>query len=234
MGFQASAYNKNFENERRDFDYYPTCNGFVETAIRRFYRDELLPNYKWGASAPAPQFYVGDVGAGDGLWGTACRHILRCYGPHLHITGIEIQPEFEKPAAYDEWYTTDYFNYQQTKEFNLIIGNPPYGRGIIRWIIRAYNHLAPGGWLVWLLKSSVLESQGRYNRFFFRHPPVYVYQLSKRPSFTMGESRGKPDTFSLFCWKKGGEYFNQFGEPESTLRWIPDFENVWQFSWEQS
>lgn len=234
-GFYTTAAQKT--NERRAFDFYPTSPGFVETAVKRVYRHHIEPDYRW--PQPMPQRYnVLDVGAGTGYWGTAVKHLFGRLRPVVHVTGVEVQ-DMPCPPEYDTWINEDFKRWVPLNNYDLVIGNPPYPRDLDRWVEKCYAALNPSGWLVWLLNTSFLEGERRLERLYTKTPPTYIYQVSKRISFTPGSAEGKPARFSLICWQKGGEWFdvsatNQKPEPQAIFRWMEPHENVWQFTWEKT
>lgn len=82
-------------------------------------------------------------------------------------------------------------------EYDLIIGNPPYSLAQ-EFIDKSLSLLAPGGRLVFLLRTNFLESSKRFE-WWQDKLPIGLYTLHKRPSFT---GKGTDATsYSWFVWE---------------------------------
>ena len=82
--------------------------------------------------------------------------------------------------------------------YDLIIGNPPYSLAQ-EFIDKSLELLAPGGKLIFLLRTNFLESKKRFAWWQDKRPSG-LYVLSKRPSFT---GKGTDATsYSWFIWDK--------------------------------
>ena len=89
-------------------------------------------------------------------------------------------------------------DYHNTYKYDVIIGNPPYSLAQ-EFIDKSLELLAPGGRLIFLLRTNFLESKKRF-KWWQDKIPSGLYVLSKRPSFT---GKGTDATsYSWFIWEK--------------------------------
>lgn len=87
-------------------------------------------------------------------------------------------------------------NPKNSDRWDVIIGNPPYSLAQ-EFIDKSLELLAPGGRLIFLLRTNFLESQKRAI-WWQDKIPSGLYVLSKRPSFT---GKGTDATsYSWFIW----------------------------------
>ena len=123
-----------------------------------------------------------------------------------NITGISIEAmelreeERENLEALADVVTIGDFLKDDTEyiEYDLIIGNPPYSLAQ-EFIDRSLELLAPGGRLIFLLRTNFLESKKRFE-WWQDKLPKGLYVLSKRPSFT---GKGTDATsYSWFVWER--------------------------------
>ena len=150
-----------------------------------------------------------DPGCGNGPWGQAAREIW----PNAWIEGIDIEPGVN--SAYNVIHTGDYFKGDclTYKHYDCIIGNPPY-RLAERFVRRSFDLLADRSVMVQLLRLAFLEGQDRGKHLWRAHPPVSVYVLSRRPSFT---ANGKTDAtaYGIYIFDTN----HPWGHPPS-LHWL--------------
>jgi len=100
-----------------------------------------------------------------------------------------------------------------------IVTNPPY-KIVTPWVLHCLE-LVPEGSLVCLfLKTTFLESKGRYEKIFRNYPPHMVLQCiervlcAKNGDFDyMRKHGGSAVSYAWFCWRKSD--YNQ-----TTLDWI--------------
>jgi tRNA1(Val) A37 N6-methylase TrmN6 len=144
-------------------------------------------------------FRILDPGAGNGAWGRAARiQWTSCY-----LCGVELQEEKPHDPAYCEWIQKDFLEWEPIQRFDLIIGNPPWQRGLLEnWIRRSFKWLAFGGQMVLVLPIEFLAGQNRGQRFWKEHPPERVMVLSKRPSWNLDEKGTNAQDCCLFFWRK--------------------------------
>lgn len=64
-------------------------------------------------------------------------------------------------------------------EFDSIITNPPY-KYVTEFVLKALSLLNDGGLACFLLKTTALESRGRYEKIYKFTPPHYVFQFIDR------------------------------------------------------
>lgn len=94
----------------------------------------------------------------------------------------------------DDFLTSD----TEYLEYDLIIGNPPYSLAQ-EFVDKCLGLLAPGGKLVFLLRTAFLESKKRF-KWWQDKLPSGLYTLHNRPSFT---GKGTDATsYSWFVWER--------------------------------
>jgi len=162
-------------------DYYPTPSGMV----REVARQTIL----------APVDNILDPGAGEGVWGRVYKERF----PSAHLTGVELR-DLEKPEEYDDWFVTDYLEWETDKTFDLIVGNPPYSLAE-PFVRKSMELLRPGGRIMFLLRLTFLASQTRYYGLYEDCGLHSVMVSSRRPSFTL-DGRTDADDYAIFVWDK--------------------------------
>lgn len=174
---------------RRQYDHYPTPSGLVRAAL------QLVPD---GMSVER----ILDPAAGTGVWGAVARERW----PEAFIEGVEIQPCLPN-QKYDSWKIDNFFSFVEAHNgpYDLIIGNPPYGKPVKNmaelFVRGCIPLLSDTGKLMFLLRSAFLEGIDRGQNFYKEHCPTDVYQLMRRPSFT-GNAKTDSTAYSLFVWDK--------------------------------
>lgn len=203
--------------KRRSHDHYATARIDVVRGLDFLWetveRDSCLSprtNRRWCPRALDP-------GAGEGSWGTVLRE--RC-DPNV-VVGFEVRP-VARPAAYDEWVIADFLagsdpTNARLHGYDLVIGNPPYSDAEA-FVRRSLGFLKEGGYLLFLLRLTFLESQGRAAGLFKEHPPLRIAFCGRRPSFSPpreGRELGPtgPDAYTYIIWRRGF-----CGEP--TCTWV--------------
>lgn len=146
-------------------DHYPTPQPFVESAFN------LVPS-------TLDVQRVLDPGAGSGAFGMEARKRY----PNCKIAGIETR-EVPKPIEYNSWLSLSFVGLSIPVQFDLVIGNPPYkfAEDAVRF---GWEHLRPGGTMVYLLRLAFLEGQKRYKGLWRDIRPNHIAVCSNRPSFT--------------------------------------------------
>lgn len=164
-------------------DFYPTP-----------YECALAGVKLWGHTR-APDVVL-DPGAGLGVYGKAVKEAF----PHAYVAGMEIDPQ-DRPQVYDEWLVGDYLTYPAHRGFDLIVGNPPYQLAE-EFVRKSLELCVPGGEIIFLFRLEFLASSKRANGLFKEHPPVAVWPLAQRPSFT-GNGKTNAMDYAYFHWIKG-------------------------------
>lgn len=96
-------------------------------------------------------------------------------------------------------------------KYDLVIGNPPFTHALA--FVERSLQLATT--VVFILRQGFLSSQKRA-AFFRQHPPIGVWMMPNRPSFTLD---GRTDSAD-YCWVAWRR-----GHPGSTtLRWLSSWE----------
>ena len=191
--------------DRHENDYYPTPIEYCRASIIHALPEDFRPSY------------VCDPGAGMGVWGKALKEFPNYKDAYL--AGVD-QYQTSKVEGYDSWYGVDYLEHTPTfSPYDLIIGNPPYSL-IEDFIWKSLSILNEGGYLVFLMRLAMLESQGRYIRLWDNKTPLKkVIVSARRISFT-GDGQTDDTAYGSFVWNKGFE-----GEP--TISWMYwEYENA--------
>lgn len=179
-------------------DYYPTPKGLVRAALRKY---ERLSRRIHSRAPVAPRTII-DPGAGSGAWGEVAREIW----PNAGITGVDLHFP-DKPPAYDLWRNHDYIATPEPAVYSgadLVMGNPPY-KFAEEFVRQAHRDTNTFGRIVFLLRLSFLESQGRALGLWREYPPAMVSVLDRRPSFT-GNRKTDSDAYAVYFWIKGQQF----------------------------
>jgi methylase of polypeptide subunit release factors len=188
--------------ERAEFDLYPTPIEAVKRYLDCIPLEELTYN-------PFNKLSVLDVGAGTGVWvdGLLDRVGLDC----MNTYGVEYQEKFTAPYYYDYWFHDDFLKWESPTDFDLIIGNPPYGKDVTgkkdrkyaeKFIRKSWDLLKDGGFICFLLRLNFLEGKERGQKFWPKYKPRLVSVSTKRPSFT-GDQKTDATAYAAFLWQKG-------------------------------
>ena len=94
-------------------------------------------------------------------------------------------------------------------EFDCILTNPPY-KYVTEFVLKALSLLNDGGLAVFLLKTTAVESRGRFEKIYRNYPPHYIYQFidriicAKNGDFdAMRQTGGSAQAYAWFVWEKG-------------------------------
>lgn len=199
--------------ERALFDFYPTPKELCKSVVRDLVP---LPNDMFGGRG----WSVLDPGAGTGVWGEAVREVY----PSVSITGVEIREDAPRNPTYNRWLKGDFMLLPVEPYYNLVIGNPPY-KLAEEFVREAYKWLAPGGSLIFLLRTEFQNGIRRARGLFTELPPYSIHPVSPRPSFIPTTPEGKrggtaPMDYSMFVWRKPEMYtFHTPATVWSVLDW---------------
>jgi hypothetical protein len=120
---------------------------------------------------------------------------------------------------YDEWYGGADFTTLPASNFappvslcrpEIVLGNPPFGVAV-PFVEKALEIVPMGGYVFFLLRASFLGTVAR-RKFWKANPPLKVWMLTPRPSFTGGGN----DTgeYFMYLWLKGAN------NEETKLSWL--------------
>lgn len=173
------------ENQRLEHDQYLTPLKPV-VALVNLLKDNVI-QYQ-------PEFIL-DPCAGKGVWG----QVVKSTYTDSILYGVDIDDTLPQPAMYDYWYTGDFIgNHMANKKFDLIISNPPF-KLAEKFVYEAFNHIAFGGVIAFMLPLGFMSSVGRYKRIFTTDfKPDRIFVSSRRIDFT---GQGSPHTdIAMFVW----------------------------------
>lgn len=130
-----------------------------------------------------------------GCGGGAFLRAARATWPHCDLTGIDLVPACNGPGRVIEG---DLFGHK-APFYDLVVGNPDFA--IAEQVVRhCLGHLAPGGYLAFLLRAAFLGSEGRVP-LYREHPLRFLQPIAQRPSFT-ADGKTDPMEYALFVWRK--------------------------------
>lgn len=214
--------------ERREADFYPTDIRLVVAALNEY---SFLLHF--GRRKPM----ILDPSAGLGVWGGAAHYMI----PGSVVYGVDIR-KLDRAIGFDHWFNkTDFLDFDPGKtKFDLICTNPPFSKMLPckdnpkkfypekpplweKFFFRAWSMLAPGGRIIFLLKTDVANGTKRYNGIWRTHPPIYQAPCNPRPSHNGDGSTNKND-LSLFVWEKSKIGDHSLGIPgqwiTKPINWI--------------
>ena len=162
--------------ERKPYDFYATPVEVVKN---------FLSNYK------LPEGNILEPSAGNGN----IIQSIKEFGYLNNITAIEIREEERDNLTQisDKVIIDDFLKWESDKEYDIIIGNPPYSYAK-EFIEKCFKISNENTIIIMLLRTAFLESKSRYE-FWQQHPLSGLYVLSKRPSFT-----GKGTDATSYAW----------------------------------
>ena len=113
----------------------------------------------------------------------------------------------------------DYLTYQPGKNWDWIITNPPFRLAEV-FILKALEEAQRG--CAFLVRTTFLESVGRYSRLFVNDPPSVVAQFVERVPMIKGRLDPKASTATGYCWL----VWEGHKKAETRLTWIPPCRRV--------
>lgn len=150
--------------------------------------------------------------AGHGVFVEALRQQYPRATIHANdIDAINHQPQRMRYQGADHTYAVNFLDFQppDPQPYGLCVGNPPYSLAL-RFIEHA---LTMSECVVFLLRQGFLSSAKR-NPFFRASPPIHVFQLAHRPSFT----NDRQTDFADYCFV----VWDRRRNPRVTkLHWLP-------------
>lgn len=180
-------------SKRNEADFYATPLETVYT---------LLDNYE----IIYPEDVILEPGAGSGNIIRALRE--RGYKNHIDAVELRVEEYCNLSNYADQVLIYDYLSpliNTNGRKYDVIIGNPPYSLAQ-EFIDKSLELLAPGGRLIFLLRTNFLESKKRFE-WWQDKLPNGLYVLHSRPSFT---GKGTDATsYAWFVWEKS-RYRNKF------------------------
>lgn len=96
-----------------------------------------------------------------------------------------------------------------------IIMNPPFNQAEA-FVLRALDEARRG--VAMFIRTAWLESSGRYETIFAKHPPTVVAQFAERVALTKGEWKPDASTATAYLWIV---WDKQSHDRETRLVWIP-------------
>jgi len=108
----------------------------------------------------------------------------------------------------------DYLTYQPDRHWDWIITNPPF-RMAEEFILKARREAKVG--CAFLVRTTFLESVGRYLRLFMSDPPSIVAQFVERVPMIKGRLDRKASTATGYCWL----VWSGYSQTATQLTWIP-------------
>lgn len=122
--------------------------------------------------------------------------------------------EAQDIAEYGFGNLGDYLDPANTKAYDWIITNPPF-RLAEKFIHKAIDQSTIG--CAFLVRTTFVESVGRYNRLFQIRPPTKVAQFVERVPMVKGRLDSKASTATGYCWL----VWDKSKKEGSEMVWIP-------------
>ena len=131
--------------------------------------------------------------------------VLAEYFGEVHATDI---------APYGFGGVHDFLSSETEDKFDWIITNPPF-RLAEGFVLKSIGESRIG--VAILARTVFLESVGRYNRIFSKHPPALVAQFSERVPMVKGRLDPKATTATGYAWI----VWKKRWKGHTRLVWIP-------------
>ncbi len=182
-------------------------------ALDRYYTPDPVALHLAQLVPAAPTWRVADLQVGGGAWIRAVRELGHT-GP---VTVADVDPE---ARGLDLAYGKDDLRVVSDRAdvvADLVIGNPPYNQA--EACVRHALEVAPR--VAFLLRLSFLGSAGRV-ALFRERPPVAVYMVSPRPSFTGGGTDSSE--YAFIVWDETAAIgtrvdWTEIGKPGAKRAW---------------
>jgi hypothetical protein len=108
----------------------------------------------------------------------------------------------------------DYLKCDASERFDWVITNPPFKLGE-QFILRALDMAIEGAAV--LVRTTFIESVGRYNRLFSHRPPSLFAQFVERVPMVKGRLDQFASTATGYCWL----VWNKGESDRTEVVWIP-------------
>ena len=125
-------------------------------------------------------------------------------------------------ADYGFGSTQDYLNFESKFEWDWVITNPPF-RLAEDFIHQALLSTKKG--CAFLVRTTFIESVGRYNRLFRDTPPTYAAQFVERVPMVKGRLDRKASTATGYCWL----VWEKDKQSQTEMIWIPPCRRALEF-----
>lgn len=122
--------------------------------------------------------------------------------------------EAQDIADYGFGRQQDYLTFETANRWDWIITNPPF-RLAEQFIERALDQTIEG--CAFLVRTTFVESIGRYRRLFSKRPPTMVAQFVERVPMVKGRLDRKASTATGYCWL----VWSKSSDSRSEMVWIP-------------
>jgi hypothetical protein len=113
----------------------------------------------------------------------------------------------------------DYLESSSSENYDWVITNPPFKLGE-QFISRALDMAKEGA--AFLVRTTFIESVGRYNRLFSNAPPSVFAQFVERVPMVKGRLDQFASTATGYCWL----VWNKGQEDATKVVWIPPCRRV--------
>lgn len=191
--FKSLGASNHTEGERAHRDYYAT----EPIAIDALFNNYTIPTGK--------------------IWECACGegHLSK----RMQELGYNVLASDIENRMGDEQEVMDFFDAKEMpRRCRHIITNPPY-KYALEFVLHTLELLPEGGIGAFLLKTTFLEGQKRFEELFSVYPPKFIFQFVRRIRCAKnGDFDDAPAavSYAWFIWEKGWR-------GEATIRWISKF-----------
>lgn len=130
--------------------------------------------------------------------------------------------EAQDVADYGFGLQRDYLEYETNKKWDWIVSNPPF-KLAEQFILKALKQSRVG--CAFLVRTTFVESVGRYKRLFEICPPAKVAQFVERVPMVKGRLDRKASTATGYCWL----VWTHDNTKSSEMVWIPPCRKTLEF-----
>lgn len=209
---------------RDSLDRFYTEQPLADAIVRRCIRE--------GFVQPSALHHVLEPSSGRGAF---VRAVLS-QAPAAWVTAMDLDPGAERWAKpgppgssggrvhfiHDDFLAWTSREIEPQNKFDLVIGNPPFGRAVegrkkavpvaLEHVQSGLRCVAPRGHLVFLLRQSFAASGERYVKLFRSYKPQRIWNLVQRPSYT-GDGRTDQHEYAVFI-------FGAEPSPQTLFDWL--------------